>query len=104
MTRKLLILGAGGVVGRAALEHFEAFADWEFIAASRRAPDTACWTHISLDFTERRACEAHPVQLSQVTHVIYAALYEKPGLFQGWHEQHQMQTKERETCLTPLLR
>ena len=30
--------------------------------------------------------------MADVTHVVYAALYEKPGLVQGWRERDQMET------------
>ena len=41
------------------------------------------------------ACEHTAAQLHQVTHVIYAALFEKPGLLAGWTEPDQMQTNLR---------
>ena len=30
--------------------------------------------------------------LGRVTHVVYAAVYEKPGLIAGWRDQEQMDT------------
>ena len=35
----VLIAGALGLVGRAALEHFEAQEGWDIVAMARRAPD-----------------------------------------------------------------
>jgi len=44
--------------------------------------------------------------MSDVTHVVYAALYEKPGLIQGWRDHDQMETNLRmlENLFDPLSR
>src|ERR1700755_233869 len=91
---KVLIAGASGVVGQAAVEAFVA-AGWEVIAVSRREPDVAPsprWRHLKLDLLDADACKAAAVQTSGVTHVVYAALYEKPGLVAGWRDGDQMTT------------
>jgi len=44
----------------------------------------------SLDLTDARACAAAAASLGDVTRVVYAALYEKPGLVPGWFERDQM--------------
>jgi nucleoside-diphosphate-sugar epimerase len=89
----ILIAGATGVVGRAAVEHFARDPGWNVIALSRRKPDAAgAYRHLSLDLTDSAACAAAGGQLGDVTHVVFAALYEKPGLVRGWREQDQMQT------------
>ena len=57
--RHVLIVGATGVVGRAAVEHFTALGDWKITMVSRRPPvyDTDA-THVPLWDTElRRAPE-----------------------------------------------
>jgi nucleoside-diphosphate-sugar epimerase len=36
---KVLIAGGMGVVGRAAVEHFDSLSDWDIVALSRRTPD-----------------------------------------------------------------
>ncbi|MEM7015830.1 MAG: SDR family oxidoreductase [Pseudomonadota bacterium] len=92
MNKTMLIAGASGVVGRAALEYFDHLPDWRVIGLSRRAPDTSAGEHISLDLMDRAHCKQMLSQLSDVTHVIYGALFEKPGLVPGWQEQDQMQT------------
>lgn len=92
VTATLLIAGASGIVGRAALEVFSALPQWRTIGLSRRRPDTDAGEHISLDLLNRRACEQVLAELPDVTHVIYAALFEKPGLFLGWRDHDQMQT------------
>ena len=96
MHRKtVLIAGASGVVGHAALEHFAGLPGWRVIALSRRRPELPAGfdgVHLSVDLTDAQACRqaiaAHP----EVTHLVYAALFEKPGLVRGWRERDQMQT------------
>lgn len=94
MTRTVLIAGASGVIGQAAIERF-AKDGWKVVGASRRAPllpDDVAFDHLALDLTDPAACATAASQLSGVTHVVYAALFEKPGLVAGWYEADQMQT------------
>jgi nucleoside-diphosphate-sugar epimerase len=94
MSRTVLIVGASGVVGHSAVEAFLAEADHEVISVSRRRPDIAGgrpFRHISADLRDADACRDAFGSLGEVTHVVYAALYEKPGLIAGWSERDQMQ-------------
>lgn len=103
----ILIAGASGIVGRAALEHFGALADWEVIGVSRSDPKVDVpFTHLSVDLTDKEACEAAFSNLSEVSHVVFAALYEKPGLIEGWRDPEQMQTNLAmlDNLYTPLSR
>lgn len=87
----ILIAGASGVVGAAAVEHFSALPDWEVLALSRRPaplPEGVC--HVSVDLTDAAACAAVAQGLSHVTHVMFAALYELPELVAGWRDPRQM--------------
>jgi len=61
---------------------------------SRRAPaDLSGVDFVPLDLTDRRTCQdVIASRLQGVTHLVYTALYEKPGLITGWREQDQMQT------------
>lgn len=87
----MLIAGAGGVVGAAALEHFASLPDWEVIALSRRRPALPEGvTHVALDLTDPTACLEAMRSLPQVTHLMFAALYEKPDLVAGWRDPEQM--------------
>lgn len=89
--KTVLIAGALGLLGRAAVEHFENLEDWEVIGISRRAPNFPTGARfLSLDLTDRAACEAALKDLKSVTHVVYAALYEKPDLIAGWRDREQM--------------
>jgi len=93
-SRTVLIAGASGVVGAAAIEHF-AKLGWRVIGASRRPADVEpgiVYEHLALDLQNAAACRAASDTFSGVTHVVYTALFEKPGLIPGWREQDQMQT------------
>ena len=96
MTRKkILVAGATGLVGYAAMKHFAAVEGCEVIAVSRRRPDETYGAHWRpLDLTDTAACEALAPELSGVTHLVYAALYERPGLVAGWQEDEQIRTNE----------
>ena len=92
--RTVLVAGATGLVGEAAMAAFAA-AGWRVVAVSRRTPDAlpeGDVLHIAVDLTDAQACRAAFSGLRDVTHVVYAALYEKPGLLAGWREADQMET------------
>lgn len=91
----MLVVGAGGVVGAAAVEHFAGLADWDVIALSRRRPVLPEGvTHVSVDLTNAAACREGLRELTQVTHVFFAALFEKPDLIAGWRDPEQMAINE----------
>ena len=91
---KVLVVGASGVIGQAALRHFSRLPDWDAVGVARRPPvDVHGAEILALDLTDRSACEAALGQRSDITHVVYAAVYEKPGgLVGGWSDREQMQT------------
>ncbi len=96
MKKHVLIAGASGLVGYAALQHFESLADCELTAVSRRAPLTKGRARfVSVDLTDEKACAEIFGRMHDVTHVVYAALFEKPGLVPGWFEQDQIATNDR---------
>ena len=84
--KTILIAGASGVIGAAAAEHFAALPDWRVMGVSRRPPDPAPprYEHLALDLTDAAACRAASARFEGVTHVAYAALFEKPGLMYVW--------------------
>jgi nucleoside-diphosphate-sugar epimerase len=91
----ILIAGASGVVGQAAVEYFTQLDDWNVIALSRRQPDLSAgsrYRHLALDLRDANACQAAMSFIGDVTHVVYAALQEKPGLVAGWRESDHMNT------------
>ncbi|MFL6662890.1 MAG: NAD-dependent epimerase/dehydratase family protein [Rhizobacter sp.] len=84
---KVLVVGALGVVGRAAMERFAARHDRQVVGLARRAADFApAATWISADLRDRDATRAALAAHRDVTHVVYAALNEKPDLVQGWRD------------------
>src|SRR5690606_30798949 len=92
MQEHILVAGATGLVGFAAMKHF-AERGYKVTALSRRKPfETFGATHIPLDLTDRAACADALSCMSDVTRVVYAALYEKPGLVAGWREADQIET------------
>jgi nucleoside-diphosphate-sugar epimerase len=94
MPRTVLVAGASGLVGSAAVERFLADGD-DVIAVSRRRPELdhpRPFRHLPLDLRDPAACRAVAPSLVGVTHVVYAAVYEKPGLVTGWTERDQMDT------------
>lgn len=105
----VLIIGASGLVGTAAANSFLA-AGWHVTAASRRAPELINHAvgerlqHLPLDLQDARATAAAIEALSAVTHVVYTAVYELPGLIAGWSDPHQISTNGQmlRNVLTPL--
>lgn len=94
MVGRVLIAGASGVIGQPAVVAFAA-AGWEVVAVSRRRPDlpaSPALRHLAVDLTDADACAAAAREAGPVTHVVYAALYEKPGLVAGWRDEEQMAT------------
>jgi nucleoside-diphosphate-sugar epimerase len=91
--KKIMIVGALGMVGRSALEHFERLDDWDIIGVSRRKPDfktRAEW--ISVDLRDREDSSSKFATATGVTHIAYAAVYEKPDVTRGWAEQDHVTT------------
>ncbi len=90
-TRTILIAGATGLVGHAAMQHFASLPDTSVIALSRRKPtETFGARFISVDLQDRAKSAEIFSAMPEVTHVVYAALYEKPGLVAGWREDDQI--------------
>ncbi|MBM84648.1 MAG: hypothetical protein CMM47_01320 [Rhodospirillaceae bacterium] len=91
--KKILIAGALGIVGRSALEHFEKLESWDVVALSRRAPDfenRADWR--SVDLRDSADCDSKLQDLENVTHVAYAAVFEKPNVTRGWAQRDHAET------------
>jgi nucleoside-diphosphate-sugar epimerase len=94
MTNTVLIAGASGLVGAACVDTF-LDDDWKVIALSRRRPEVfsdRTFEHRSIDLRDEAATREAVTDLADVTHVVYTAVYEKPGLIAGWTEQDQMDT------------
>ena len=55
--RTVLVAGATGLVGLAAVEHFAARSGWQVVALSRRRPELPAGVrHLPVDLTDAAAC------------------------------------------------
>lgn len=91
---RVLVVGATGVIGESVVDRF-LVAGWPVVAVSRRAPETDGRTpflHVGVDLRDPDACREAVRSLPDITHVVYAALYEMPGLVAGWYDPEQHRT------------
>jgi nucleoside-diphosphate-sugar epimerase len=89
MTAKVLIAGASGLVGAAAIDRFISAGEWQVVAVSRRRPQTQTggpFEHVSVDLRDAAACRSAFSDRDDITHVVYAAVSETPGLVPGWRD------------------
>jgi nucleoside-diphosphate-sugar epimerase len=93
MGGKVLIAGASGAAGSAALERFAREPGWEVIGVSRRPPVVPLGgaRHLALDLLDREACATAFGAMRDVTHVVYAALNEREDdVLAGWRDGDQI--------------
>ena len=106
MQGKVLIVGASGLVGTQACQSF-IDAGWSVIAASRRYPDLVHgeFEHLHLDIMSQAACEGALQQHPDITHLVYTAVFELPGLMPGWSDPLQIKTNDAmlRNVLAPLI-
>ncbi len=94
--KTVLVAGASGLVGYAAVKHFAAEPGCRVIALSRRRPPHDCGaTFLAADLTGPAACEALAPALAEVTHLVFAALFELPDLVAGWRDAEQIAVNGR---------
>ena len=92
--KKVLITGASGLLGVAAIERF-LDAGWEVVGVSRRKPELPSGRNIdflSVDLRDQEKTRAAFEPLTDVTHITYTALHEKPELVAGWSSKEQIDT------------
>ncbi len=88
----VLVVGASGLVGAAAARAF-AEEGHRVVAVSRRAPEgVGDVEHESVDLRDADAVLAMAARHRGITHVVYAAVHEMPGLVAGWKAPEQMST------------
>ncbi|MEQ8861156.1 MAG: NAD-dependent epimerase/dehydratase family protein [Pseudomonadales bacterium] len=88
--RHVLVAGASGLVGRAAVEHF-ARQDWQVTAVSRRPPIADYGANfVSVDLADADACREVFADAG-ITHLAFAALHEEPQLVEGWLQESQIE-------------
>ena len=92
--KKVLITGASGLLGVAAIERF-LDAGWEVVGVSRRKPELPSGRNVdflSVDLRDQEKTRAAFEPLTDVTHIAYTALHEKPELVAGWSSKDQIET------------
>jgi nucleoside-diphosphate-sugar epimerase len=92
--RKVLVTGASGLLGVAAVERFLS-AGWEVVGVSRRKPVLPSGRNIqfiSVDLRDQKAARTAFEPLTDVTHIAYTAIHEKPELVAGWSSKDQIDT------------
>src|SRR6266480_4412785 len=93
--KKVMVAGATGLVGNAALRHFSAAEGCEVGALSRRKPrELHGARYVQVDLTDPAQCTRLSVELRDATHLVYAALYEGPNLIDGWRDPSQIRTND----------
>jgi len=96
MAKTVLVAGASGLVGFAAMRAFEEEPGTRVIATSRREPLALAGAEwIACDLTDQAACERLFGALREVTHLVFAALFEKPQVIPGWLDPEQIETNGR---------
>src|SRR5262245_48254956 len=94
--RKVVVAGATGLVGNAALRHFARVRGAEVVALSRRKPRQLHGArHVAVDLMDTAQCAQTAPELAGATHLIYAALYESPNLIDGWRDSQQIDINDR---------
>ncbi|HTF50429.1 MAG TPA: SDR family oxidoreductase [Pseudonocardia sp.] len=94
MANTVLVAGASGLVGAACVDRF-LDDGWNVIAVSRRQPEVfheRPFQHLPINLRDEAMTREAVHGLAGVTHVVYAAVFEKPGLISGWTDQDQMDT------------
>src|SRR3981189_326906 len=93
--KKVVVAGATGLVGSAALRHFGGTGKCEVVALSRRKPrDLQGARYVQIDLTDPAQCARIASELDGATHLVYAALYEAPNLVDGWRDESQIRTND----------
>src|SRR6202047_4680343 len=94
MPNKVLVTGASGLLGVAAIEKFLS-AGWDVVGVSRRKPELPSGRDVgflSVDLRDEARARAAFEPLTDVTHIAYTALHEKPELVAGWSSKEQIET------------
>lgn len=74
-----LVAGANGIIGENLIHHLSTLPDWDIIGLSRRGGKTTeNISYISVDLTDKADVTAKLADLSNVTHVFYAAYQDRP--------------------------
>lgn len=91
---KVLVTGASGLLGVATIEKFLS-AGWEVVGVSRRKPELPSgrdFEFLSVDLRDKQAARLAFEPLTDITHIAYTALHERPELVAGWSSKEQIET------------
>ena len=94
--KKVVIAGASGLVGVASVNLFSSRDDWEVVAISRRSPGVLGRArYIGVDLLDRAQCQEVFGAMSDVTHLVYAAVNEQTdSIVAGWSDKAQIDKNE----------
>jgi nucleoside-diphosphate-sugar epimerase len=93
--KKVVVAGATGLVGNAALRHFGASGGCDVVALARRKPRELYGArHVPIDLGDPAQCLRAAAELQGASHLVYAALYEAPSLVDGWRDPNQIRTND----------
>src|SRR5260370_15136958 len=93
--KKVVVAGATGLVGNAALRHFGSSGGCEVIAlSSRKTGELYAAGAVAMDLKDAAQCAGGAPLLRNATHLVYAALYERPNLVDGWRDESQIRTND----------
>ena len=80
MQNKAVVVGALGVIGRYIVERLVEEPDWRVVGLSRRkTTDGPRYRHIAVDLLDPEDTKRKLAELTDVTHVFYAAFQATPG-------------------------
>jgi nucleoside-diphosphate-sugar epimerase len=96
MSKRVLIAGASGLVGVAVTRRFAVEPECDVVVVSRRPPyDLNGARFVAADLTDEAACARLGAEVGGITHLVYAALHERPELIAGWRDGEQIRTNDR---------
>src|ERR1700730_4803775 len=106
--KKVLVAGASGLLGVAATEKFLS-AGWEVIGVDRRKPELPSGRNVdflSVDWRDEKKARTASEPLTDITHIAYTAIHEKPELVAGWSSKDQIETNNAmlHNVVEPILR
>ncbi|MCS5497793.1 SDR family oxidoreductase [Cnuibacter physcomitrellae] len=80
MDRTALVVGARGVIGGNLISHLERQGGWSIVGLSRRGGvDAGAVRHVAVDLLDREGTANALAELTDVTHVFYAAYQDRPS-------------------------
>lgn len=93
-TNKVLVVGASGLIGVAAIEGFLS-EGWDVVGISRRKPDLPSgrdFRFVPVDLRNENITREALIALDGITHVVYTAIYENADdLVSGWSNAEQIE-------------